>query len=155
MLKVEVEGAMDTYPNIWNFWNRGTKYGLLLGAVLGALFGTAMVPILGTLAGLMLGCVVGTPLGTLGGTLIAWLTWLLYPRLSHALYRLVVTLCSGLFSGVGAFLAFRQLFTSGSNFPSDGTPVFVGIPAMIAALAGLWAADRIASWYMRVVTPPA
>lgn len=152
---------MNHYPTIWNFWYRGLKYGSLLGGTLGAVYGMRTIPIIGTLLGMLLGGGVGAVLGVLNSTLNAWITWLVYPRLSHVLYRVVLALSSGLFTGVGAFFAFCLLFdirldrvTDIISLVGDANVLpLAGQPAVIAMGAAIWAAGRIATWYIHAVTP--
>ena len=149
---------MDTYPNIWNFCYRGIKYGLLFGALLGALYGTVVFAvIIGTLYGFILGGGVGLLVGTAFGTVNWYVTRLVYPRLTHELYGVVLALCGGLFSGVCTFLAYSLLFHFRLNNLNPWYDVMrlAGFPAIIAAVAGIWTASRIASWYIKVVTQTA
>jgi hypothetical protein len=84
-----------------------------------------------------------------------YVTRLVYPRLTHELYRVVLALCSGLLSGVCTFLAYClvfQLRLNNLNLWHD-IMLYAGFPAIIAAVAGILAAYRIASWYIRAAKP--
>ena len=126
-----------------------------------------------TMLGLFTGGLLGTLMGALNGLFVAVLTayrpqdYLLRHTKNIAVVCAAFNLCG--VSGGLYLMFFTNLFTNFSLSPSshDGpnqiihifsdskvSMILIGIPALLAAGAALWATARLAQWYQDETAPP-
>jgi hypothetical protein len=145
---------MDTVTYFWDIVAYMTLRGVLAGAALGTLYGTLLMPIVGSIFGLAYGGILGLVLGFVNGLLIAALTWLLSALGRTAHYSQIVTLFSTLITLYGGVVGFSQItgqsvFQKGasSSTLNPGFALYIGLPALIAALAAGWVSQGLARRY--------
>ncbi len=124
--------------------------GFVLGCVLGAVYGTILVILLGTIYGALTGAVLGLIVGIIGGLIIGSITcrWF-FPAANAQKYRRTVRVAGFVIALVGTGVGLGLFFGLDSrNWMSGEILGFVYIPAIIAAITGIFVSDRFAAQYL-------
>jgi hypothetical protein len=155
----------DQIVSRWTIFNQMSAISLRGGARVGALIGGGyggfialslegpLPALVGGIAGGVLGCTLGALLGLVNGLVcvIATIVGARPLRSSEEHQRAMYGISALNF---GIFTLFGLNFSSIPNVfgPINSAAhflVFVGIPAILAALAGLWVGHKLANWYVR------
>jgi hypothetical protein len=126
----------------------GARVGALIGGGYGAFVALGLAgpapALVGGIAGGVLGCTLGALLGLVNGLVCVIATIVgARPLRSPQEHQRAMYGISTLNFGIFTLLGLNDLF-SGRDFL-----VFAGIPAILAALAGLWVGHELADWYVR------
>jgi hypothetical protein len=155
----------DQIVSRWTIFNHMGAIGLRGGARVGALIGGGygafialclegpVAGLIGGIIGAILGCTLGTLLGLFNGVVCIVATIVgARPLRSPEQHQREMYGISALNFGILTFLGLD--FSSIPNVvgPLNSAAhflVFIGIPAILAALAGLWVGHKLADWYVR------
>jgi hypothetical protein len=151
----------DQIVSRWTIFNQMTAISLRSAATTGALIGGGygafvalglagpLPALVGGIAGGVLGCILGALLGLVNGMVCVIATIvgarpLRSPQEHRRAMYGISALNFGVFTLFGLNFMFEKRPDSAAYFL-----VFAGIPAILAALAGLWVGHGLASWYVR------